>query len=80
MGRELLDAPGTSGEHLVADVVVAPQLPVADDHAVEAELLAQQSGEDLPVEAESHLLYRLAVDLEPQGAAVVRHDRVGPLG
>ena len=47
---EVLDAPGPSGEDLVADVVVVDELPVGDDDAVVAEL-AQQTRDDLLVVA-----------------------------
>ena len=39
MRVEALDAPGASGQHLVADMVVVDQLPVGEDHPVVAEPL-----------------------------------------
>ena len=55
---EVLDAPCAGGEHLVADVVVVDELPVGDDDAVVAELLAEQAGDDLLVVAEADRLDR----------------------
>ncbi|MDR6097829.1 hypothetical protein QE454_001448 [Microbacterium sp. SORGH_AS454] len=48
--------------------------PVGADDPVVAELLAQETGEDLLVEAETDLLHRFAVEHEPLGEAVVGHD------
>ena len=53
---EVLDAPRARRQHLVADVVVVDELPVGDDDAVVAELLAQQARDDLLVVAEADLL------------------------
>ena len=63
----MLDAPGAGREGLAEDLHVGDQAPVGDDDAVVAELLAQQAGDDPPVEAERDLLDRLAVQLEPDG-------------
>src|SRR5215207_8189566 len=48
-GSEMFDSPRPGGQHLIADDVVVHQLPVGDDHAVEAELVTQQVTDDLPV-------------------------------
>ena len=50
---EVLDPPGASGQHLVADVVVVDQLPVRENDAVVAEPLPQQAGDDPAVVAEA---------------------------
>ena len=71
---EVLDAPGASGQHLVADVVVVDELPVGDDDAVVAELAAQQARDDLLVVAEADRLDGLAVDDEVDRHPVVGHD------
>jgi hypothetical protein len=75
---QVLDTPRAGRQDLVADVVVVDELPVAEDDAVEAELLAQQPGHDLLVVAEADLLDLLAVDLEVDGHPVIGHDRRGP--
>ena len=41
---------------------------------------AQESGEDLPIEPECHLLDPLALQLEPDGHAIGRHDRRDAVG
>ncbi len=76
-GREVLDAPGAGRERLAEDLGVGHEAPVGADDPVEAELVAQQPREDLPVEPEADLLDRLGpvaeVGLETDRHAVVRH-------
>ncbi|MCY1230092.1 hypothetical protein D9M72_424890 [compost metagenome] len=78
LGRgELFNAPGPRRQHLLANDVVVDQLPVAEDHAVVAELVPEQVGDDLPVIAEADFLHRLAVQLDADRHAVIGHDGAG---
>ena len=71
----MLDAPGPRGQRPAGDDRAGDQTPVGADDAVEAELLAEQPGEDLPVVAEADLLDGLAGELEADRHPVVGHQR-----
>ena len=78
-GGELFDAPGPCRQHLVAHDVVVDQFPVAEDHAVVAELVAEQVGDDLLVVAEADFLHGFAVEFDADRHAVIGHDGAGLL-
>ena len=76
----MLDPPGASRQGSAEHDGPGDQSPVGADHAVVAQLLPQQPGEDLLVVAEPDFLDLLAVQLQPDRHAVVGHQRRGADG
>jgi len=54
--REMLDAPGTRRQRRAEDVGIGDETPIGADDPREPELVAQQAGDDGPVEPEPDLL------------------------
>ena len=79
-GVEVLDAPRTGRERLSEHHGVMHEPEVAEDHAVEPELVAQEVGDEGAVEGEADLFNGVAVAGEADRHPVVRHDRCGTGG
>ena len=75
---QVLHAPGARGKRQAGHVLVGDEAPIGADDAVVPELVAQQRGNDGAVESEPDFLHRRAIgQCQPDGHAVVGHQRGG---